>query len=204
MNPTRQCPQCASPFVSPRGKRRFCTVVCRLAYFQARHESALRQCSRCKATQPRDQFMQRSTARKQPDSHCRACKREIHDAWAAVNKDKISSTDRTRRMRERRAVFQKYGLECACCREDRIEFLAIDHLHGGGGEHRRSLGIKGSSFYRWLIDQGFPPGYRTLCHNCNMALGFYGYCPHQRGWQVDDLRQRSFVLSCDDPQQSLL
>jgi hypothetical protein len=20
--------------------------------------------------------------------------------------------------------------------------------------------------------------YRVLCHNCNMALGFYGYCPH--------------------------
>ncbi len=22
------------------------------------------------------------------------------------------------------------------------------------------------------------PGYRLLCHNCNSALAYYGYCPH--------------------------
>jgi hypothetical protein len=29
-----------------------------------------------------------------------------------------------------------------------------------------------------LARNGFPDGYRVLCHNCNMALGQYGYCPH--------------------------
>jgi hypothetical protein len=23
-------------------------------------------------------------------------------------------------------------------------------------------------------------GYRVLCHNCNLARGFYGYCPHEK------------------------
>jgi hypothetical protein len=31
-----------------------------------------------------------------------------------------------------------------------------------------------------LITNGFPSGFRTLCHNCNMAKGLYGTCPHER------------------------
>jgi hypothetical protein len=33
--------------------------------------------------------------------------------------------------------------------------------------------------YTWLRNQGYPNGFRTLCHNCNLARGFYGYCPHE-------------------------
>ena len=32
--------------------------------------------------------------------------------------------------------------------------------------------------YKILRARGFPLGYRVLCHNCNLARGFYGYCPH--------------------------
>lgn len=56
-------------------------------------------------------------------------------------------------------------------------FLCIDHIDGGGNKHRAE--IKGD-FYRWLIDNNFPPGFQTLCHNCNMAKGLYGRCPHER------------------------
>lgn len=68
-------------------------------------------------------------------------------------------------------------LECACCSEDKIEFLTIDHINGGGTEHRRSIG-NGRSFYRWLKNHEYPDGFRVLCMNCNFSLGKYGYCPH--------------------------
>jgi hypothetical protein len=32
---------------------------------------------------------------------------------------------------------------------------------------------------RWLRKNGFPKGFRVLCHNCNFAHGHYGYCPHK-------------------------
>ena len=68
---------------------------------------------------------------------------------------------------------------CSCCSEARIEFLCIDHIDGGGNQHRRASGLVGSSaFYRHLVDTNFPVGYRVLCHNCNSAYGFYGYCSH--------------------------
>jgi hypothetical protein len=30
-----------------------------------------------------------------------------------------------------------------------------------------------------LRQNSYPTGYRVLCHNCNFALGHYGYCPHK-------------------------
>jgi hypothetical protein len=30
-----------------------------------------------------------------------------------------------------------------------------------------------------LIKNNFPDGFQVLCHNCNMSIGLYGYCPHQ-------------------------
>lgn len=85
------------------------------------------------------------------------------------------------------------GPQCACCGEDEFEFLAIDHVDGGGNEHRRSLGGDGTKrfcgiqFYLWLKRSGWPPGYRVLCHNCNFSIGAYGYCPHHEPSRIDRL-----------------
>lgn len=69
---------------------------------------------------------------------------------------------------------------CACCGENAIEFLAIDHIDGGGSKHRKEVRKRFPSMYHYLKAEGFPSGYRILCHNCNLARGFYGYCPHDR------------------------
>ena len=36
-----------------------------------------------------------------------------------------------------------------------------------------------AGIYRWLIKHKFPSGIQILCHNCNLAKGYYGSCPHQ-------------------------
>ena len=33
---------------------------------------------------------------------------------------------------------------------------------------------------RWITKNNSPKGFQILCHNCNMAKGFYGKCPHQK------------------------
>jgi len=79
-------------------------------------------------------------------------------------------------------VIQYYSnntMKCSCCGEFHIEFLSIDHINGGGNKHRKKLKLSGRQFYRWLIKNNFPEGYRVLCHNCNLSFGFFGYCPHQ-------------------------
>ena len=44
-------------------------------------------------------------------------------------------------------------------------------------QHRRE--VIPSKIYWWLIENKFPAGIQILCHNCNLAKGFYGACPHQ-------------------------
>ena len=78
-------------------------------------------------------------------------------------------------------VINGYGGKCACCGEKQIEFLSVDHANGDGAEERRKLGkkINSGALYRMIIRENFPDRYQILCFNCNMALGFFGYCPHR-------------------------
>lgn len=66
---------------------------------------------------------------------------------------------------------------CVCCGESEMAFLSIDHIDGGGCEHRRQ--IKSNRIYNWLINNRFPDGFQVLCFNCNFAKHVYGVCPHQ-------------------------
>ncbi len=77
---------------------------------------------------------------------------------------------------------------CMCdgCNEHMLEFLSIDHMEGGGNEHRKKIGT-GIGMYRWFIKNNFPSGYQVLCHNCNLAKGFYGICPHTPGIDLIDI-----------------
>src|SRR3972149_5036103 len=51
-------------------------------------------------------------------------------------------------LRWRLAALDAYGgRRCRCCGETTLQFLAIDHIYGGGNRHRKSLT---TNFYRWL------------------------------------------------------
>ena len=91
--------------------------------------------------------------------------------------DSPSSRSITTR-KNRELVFSYYGSECLCCRNPNKACLCIDHIAGGGNKHRESLGNKNSHFYDWLVKNGFPSGFRTLCHNCNFSYGAFGKCSH--------------------------
>ena len=63
-------------------------------------------------------------------------------------------------------VFKAYGgPKCARCGETDQDVLQIDHIDGGGNQHRKKIG---EPLIRWLHKQGFPSGYQVLCANCNI------------------------------------
>lgn len=105
-------------------------------------------------------------------------RREKARARYRKNRPAILESLKERTRREKMDVIEAYGGKCVCCGERHIEFLTIDHMDGTGAEHRRKHG-KGRGIYRDLTKRGFPKdGYQVLCLNCNISLGFYGYCPH--------------------------
>ena len=105
--------------------------------------------------------------------------RKARKSYYAKNRATILAKLRAKTRALKEEVLAAYGGRCDCCGEDHIEFLTIDHTKGDGAEHRRQVG-KGRRIYKDLKKRGFPKeGYRVLCFNCNIALGFYGYCPHK-------------------------
>lgn len=68
---------------------------------------------------------------------------------------------------------------CVCCGEAVLGFLSLDHVNGGGYRQRKEMG--GGGFYTWLRRNGYPSGFRVLCHNCNLGRQLNGgICPHQQ------------------------
>ena len=108
--------------------------------------------------------------------NCQRCHDDNRE-WYERNWDKQRAKVRQKSQQFRQMILDAYGAKCACCGETRREFLAIDHVHGGGGKHRKAKSTEGT--WKEIVAKGFPPEYRILCHNCNSSLGWYGYCPHK-------------------------
>ena len=132
-------------------------------------------------------------------SRCKLCQREYHQKrrrdnpaeyarkaknWRECTKEIRYMKAREYRQSMRMAAFRAYcgeNIHCMClggCSTNEPKFLAIDHIEGGGREHRRQIGTNGLGIYSWLRANKYPPGFQVLCHNCNLAKGAYGQCPH--------------------------
>ena len=135
--------------------------------------------------------MEETAVSRDEEKHHKAVKR-----WRANNPEKVKLmrstyiekhrakclvTSRRYRRKLKLIVVNHYGGKCECCGEDRLGFMTIDHVNGGGTKHRKSLGAKGngSAFYKWLRENNFPSGYRILCFNCNCGISACGVCPHK-------------------------
>jgi 5-methylcytosine-specific restriction endonuclease McrA len=129
---------------------------------------------------------------------CATKQKEYLASWHQQNKEKRASEyqDRYKNdpgFRAKRAFYQReynkriklevitqYGGECRGCGEKHPDLLCIDHIYGGGVQHRKELKRKsGRSFYAWLKHEGFPSGFQLLCFNCNNAKGVIGHIPHK-------------------------
>jgi len=145
----------------------------------------MKRCAKCKQWKDEKEFNKNKKYENGLYCHCRECTKlyakEYHkkhrERWLRLSREGCKKY----RQRKKIEVINHYGGKCACCGESNIEFLAIDHINGGGNKHLKELfgHVGGGDFYRWLIRNDFPEGYRVLCHNCNFSLGVYGYCPHQ-------------------------
>lgn len=83
-------------------------------------------------------------------------------------------------------VFRAYGgWVCACCKETEKSFLTFGHMLNNGAAERRNLPGRGRNgniaLWRRLRREGYPPGYRIECYNCNCgSFRNGGICPHER------------------------
>jgi hypothetical protein len=174
-------------------------------------------CSRCKCEKEESQFYLVKSKNVTPylQSICKKCNNIAASEWQRKNPERfkaqyrhrftndpekirkqksVSECKRNQKLKRRVLNYYSNGtLNCDCCGETSFEFLCLDHINGGGSKHRREIsGVK--TIYQWVESNEYPIGFRVLCHNCNMSLGFYGYCPHQISRENTSLEQKEIIL----------
>lgn len=119
----------------------------------------------------------------------RAKAAEAARKWRATpdGKAKQKAISERRRLKLKREALDAYGGSCACCGEQHMAFLTLDHTNNDGAAHRRALGLVreragGATMYNTLKKLGWPthPPLRVLCYNCNCGRRANGgVCPHE-------------------------
>lgn len=148
-----------------------------------------KRCSKCGETKPTTEFgRDRSRADGLAD-YCKECAREknrryyranAHEIQENVrqyresNPDVVREWKRQQHARVRAEVLAHYGTICACPGCGATENLTLDHVQGNGREHRielfgRPANVSSDAMYRWLVANGFPAGFQTLCDPCNKS-----------------------------------
>lgn len=148
-----------------------------------------RQCKLCDSRMPRPEGRNAKKVQNENDRRarrlaaglCRRCgkapKRDHADTCGPCGRFEVAKQSK-RNKRLKAFIFDHYGSSCSCCGEATPEFLTIDHINGGGHKHRK--GMASNNLYLWLIRNGMPEGFRTLCFNCNCGRSINGgICPHQ-------------------------
>jgi hypothetical protein len=94
---------------------------------------------------------------------------EVNDSTTVFcSKCKVDQAEnsRIRRLALKLAAFDAYGeQQCSGCNETDIHILEMDHIGGGGNEHRKRIGQ--GRLYIWLEQNNYPEGFRVLCPTCN-------------------------------------
>ena len=148
---------------SPRGKHNN-----RRLHALPELDRAPKRCTRCGVEKPVEDFYLRPDGRRS-HSWCKLCNTDHRKA--RFRQDRLQALEHC----------SGGDIQCVCCGERRIEFLALDHVTNDGAAHRRTVGaFGGRPFYSWLRRTRYT--YDALvvaCHNCNVARAMYGQCPHQ-------------------------
>ena len=139
--------------------------LCQRCYFTQRENTVRATCHPDKPHVARG-LCARCVSKEQYDQDPEKARQQAREAGARM------------RAKLRTELLAAYGGKCACprCPETSAAFLTLEHVGGGGREHRKAVG---SHAYADLRRRGFPQeGYTLLCWNCNAGSRFTGVCPH--------------------------
>jgi hypothetical protein len=114
---------------------------------------------------------------------------------------KMAVKANVRRERLRMVVYSGYGRVCACCGEDELLFLSIDHVNNDGYMRRKNgEGHGGEQLFVKIVRENFPPDFQLLCMNCNHGKARNGgICPHVTSGKVQRLGHEPVASSDAKP-----
>lgn len=135
-------------------------------------------CPCCKKEKPLSEFYndKRNSIGKTPQ--CKCCLLIKSNNYYNGHKEGRRQYTRDNGQRVKQIVLSHYSggePKCAKCGFKDIRALSIDHINGGGNKQRRTDGLLGANFYKWLIrQQDYPQDLQVLCMNCQFIKRMEG------------------------------
>jgi len=185
------CQRCNIEFEKTSNNQKYCSecgaiiLKCRIKKYDETHKEEASKRKKEFYQTHKEEPKRKKYSKKYSKKYYKTHKEQHHQRmkkWREEHKKEVKEYQKKSRMQ----VLIHYSgnpPKCACCGEDHLEFLSIDHINNDGAEHRKTVD-SGTQICRWLIKYNYPSGFQILCHNCNMSKGFYGICPHETARQL--------------------
>jgi len=90
--------------------------------------------------------------------------------YRAVHATRIKEIKKRHALALRIEAINKYSdgsMTCAACGNNNFSHLCLDHINGGGTQHRKEGKVRGKAVYQWVKKNNYPPIFQVLCYNCN-------------------------------------
>ena len=149
-------------------------------------ETVTKECCRCKKPKRYNEFVKSNRSNSGIGSLCKKCNLEHVTKWKnkqdpKAEKERHGYVSAKWYEELKLRVISHYGGPCYCCGENRLAFLTLDHVDGGGLKHKKDINVVGSRFYKWLENNNYPEEVRlrSACMNCNFATRHNKICPHK-------------------------
>jgi len=111
--------------------------------------------------------------------------KEKSKIWKLKNKDWVVKNSKGYRDKLKIDALKAYSnnnIRCACCGEQEIDFLCLDHINDNGAKERKNNKYGSAGIFKWLKKNNYPKdvGLQVLCFNCNISKRINrGTCIHK-------------------------
>lgn len=105
------------------------------------------------------------------NGNCHRCGFQKADGGASCKKCRLKRA--RRRLNARLNTIHMYGGKCVCCGVINHKYMQLDHINGGGNDHRKE---RSDTLYVWASKNGYPPILQLLCASCHQAKTLFGGC----------------------------
>ncbi len=152
-------------------------------------------CNACKEIKPLDEFNIRNAYKGWYKHWCRGCEAAHFKEYYKEHGEELRASAREyhKTWKDKRfdEVLQALGNRCACCGEDNIVFLTVDHINNDGYKEKKNGRRSGRALWSRVRAEGFPKDkYRILCFNCNCGRARLAnkICPHELKKETQDVQ----------------
>jgi hypothetical protein len=151
-----------------------------------RQINGIKRCSKGKTYKSIEEFNKDMSTVDRLRSSCKICSHERNKKYWEKNGEnfKEKNNERSKEYSKKfiKICLDHYGHKCSIPECGSVEKLCIDHVGGNDGKSP----VGGMPFWRWLIKNNFPPGFRTLCMRCNLIDGYLRKHPNIPINGIDD------------------